>query len=82
MILPTLFRTKLHIKLLFKSGNTETFWVTEFESETRDNSLTQMDWTSVTHSYKPHHIELNEVEAVWIIGLRKNIFSYITDFIK
>lgn len=69
MILPTIFRTKFKIRIAYKSGNVHEFWCTKFNMKNG-----KWEWVSVSQVNQPLLISINDVESVWQIGGRLNIF--------
>ncbi len=72
MIVPTLFRTKFKIRILYKSGNSHEFWVTTFDIKNG-----KWTWSSVTQTNNPLIIGVDDVEAVYQVGGRLNVFTWI-----
>lgn len=76
MIVPTLFRTKFKIRILYKSGNSHEFWCTTFKRENTGSGVTY-SWQTVTQTNAPILIGVDEIEAVYQVGGRLNIFTLI-----
>lgn len=66
----TLFKTKFKVRILYKSGNSHEFWVTEFNL-----SKAQASWKSAHPVKRPLLLGLEEVEAVWQVDARVNVFT-------
>ncbi len=72
MIAPTLFRTKFKVRILYKSGNSHEFWTTHFSVKNGD-----WKWNAVTQTNNPILLGVDEIEAVYQVGGRLNVFTWI-----
>ena len=77
MVIPTLFRTKFRIRILYKSGNSHEFWCTKFNI-----SNGTWEWHAVTQSNYPIQLGVDEIEAVWQTGGRLNVFRAIGQILR
>ena len=73
MIIPTLFRTKFKIRVLYKSGNSHEFWATQFNI----SKAGEWTWAAVTQTNNPIKLGVDDVEAVWQTGGKLNIFTWV-----
>lgn len=76
----TLFGTKFKIRILYKSGSSEEFWVKKF-TVNQDGS---MKWITYNTIKMPLSIatDITDIEAVWQVAVRINIFTYILNIGK
>ena len=76
MVGVTLFRTKFKVRVLYKSGNQQEFWCTEFNVKNG-----HWTWNAVTQTNNPIMLGVDDVEAVWQVGGRLNIFTALKQLI-
>jgi hypothetical protein len=63
----TLFKSKIKIRILYKSGNSHEVWVTRFVIENGTWS-----WTSADSNLRPIFLGVDEIEAVFQVDVRVN----------
>lgn len=73
----TIFRSKVRIKVLYKSGNSHEAWFTTF---TKDRNT--WSWETVTQSNSPVIMGVDDIEAVWQVNARINVFTAIGQVLK
>lgn len=70
----TLLKTKFKIKILYRSGNSQSFWVYDYHIHDGKH-----EWTPSSDSGRPIIIGVNDIEAVYQVAARMNIFSFFKD---
>lgn len=58
------------IKIIYKSGATHEFEVTDFSYE-ETSGVTKVEWDSYSMENKPLRIGLEDIAAVWQVGVRE-----------
>lgn len=58
------------IKIIYKSGATHEFEVTDFSYE-ETSGVTKVEWYSYSMENKPLSIGLEDIAAVWQVGVRE-----------
>jgi hypothetical protein len=59
------------VRILYKSGNSQEFWVTKFTIKTGYGGAQTYEWASAVPGFKPVSLGIDHVEAVWQMGTRK-----------
>jgi len=77
MIIPTIFKTKMRIRILYKSGNVQEFWCYSFEFQ---NGVYR--WNAVSQINKPLVLGADDIVAIWQTGGRLNIFTAIGQILR
>ena len=77
MVIPTLFRTKFKVRVLYKSGNSHEFWCTKFKVHNG-----QWEWVTVTQSNTPILLGVDDIEAVYQVKARLNVFTAIGQLLR
>lgn len=72
MLIPTLFKTKFLIRILYKSGNSHKFWVYDYTCRDGEHK-----WSACSFSSRPLIIGVDEMEAIFIVKKKVNIITFL-----
>lgn len=72
----TLGPTKYKIRILYKSGNEHTFWCRSFSVQKKRANISEIKWTTMTPANTPIEIGVNNVESIWQVGARVNVWNW------
>lgn len=76
----TLFKTKYKVRVCYKSGSYVDQWYTAFTLNS-PHAARKAEWVSAGTS-RPIFMNLDEVESIWQVSCRINVFTYMKLLLK
>lgn len=67
------FEEQHRVRILYKSGNSQEFWVTKFTIKTGYAGAQTYEWTRAVVGVNAISLGADNVEAVWQLGTRKKL---------
>jgi len=70
----TFGRSKMKIRVLYKSGNSHSQWFVKFVTQ---QDLSQAEWLQAEQNIRPIKLGIDNVEAIWQEDYRINLFYFL-----